>query len=107
VTASAVPATLVRRRPPAAVRRKRLLLAIAQHSVLIAFAIAFLAPLNDGEEPHWHVTFAVTDRDEAVLRAEELGAVVVSGPTDDQWTRSAVVRDPQGAVFTLSQFDPQ
>jgi multiple sugar transport system permease protein len=44
VTASAVPATLVRRRPPAAVRRKRLLLAIAQHSVLIAFAIAFLAP---------------------------------------------------------------
>ena len=44
MTASAVPATLVRRRPPAAVRRKRLLLAIAQHSVLIAFAIAFLAP---------------------------------------------------------------
>jgi multiple sugar transport system permease protein len=44
VTASAVPATLVRRRPPAAVRRKRLLLSIAHHSVLIAIAIAFLAP---------------------------------------------------------------
>jgi multiple sugar transport system permease protein len=37
-------ATLVRRRPPAAVRRKRLLLAVANHSVLIAAAIAFLAP---------------------------------------------------------------
>jgi multiple sugar transport system permease protein len=44
VTASAVPATLVRRRPPAAVRRKRFLLAFARHSVLIALAIAFLAP---------------------------------------------------------------
>jgi multiple sugar transport system permease protein len=44
VTASAIPATLVRRRPPAAVRRKRMLLGIAHHSVLIALAIAFLAP---------------------------------------------------------------
>ena len=35
---------LARRRPPAAVRRKRLLLAVANHSVLIAAAIAFLAP---------------------------------------------------------------
>jgi multiple sugar transport system permease protein len=34
----------VRRRPPAAVRRKRFLVAVAQHSVLIAAAIAFLAP---------------------------------------------------------------
>jgi multiple sugar transport system permease protein len=44
VTASAVPATLVRRRPPAAVRRRLFLLAVARHSVLIAVAIAFLAP---------------------------------------------------------------
>jgi multiple sugar transport system permease protein len=35
---------LVRRRPPAAVRRRRALTAIAQHSILIALAIAFLAP---------------------------------------------------------------
>lgn len=33
-----------RRRPPRAVRRKRLLIAIADHSILIALAIAFLAP---------------------------------------------------------------
>jgi multiple sugar transport system permease protein len=44
VTTSAAPTTLVRRRPPAPVRRKRFLLAVARHSVLIAFAIAFLAP---------------------------------------------------------------
>jgi multiple sugar transport system permease protein len=34
----------VRRRPPARVRRRRLLLAVANHSLLIALAIAFLAP---------------------------------------------------------------
>jgi multiple sugar transport system permease protein len=44
-TATATAATpFVRRRPPAAVRRRRLLLAVAHHSVLIAVAIAFLAP---------------------------------------------------------------
>src|SRR5262249_21292038 len=42
---SAVAATqFVRRRPPAAVRRRRFLLAVANHSVLIASAIAFLLP---------------------------------------------------------------
>jgi multiple sugar transport system permease protein len=43
---SAVPApvTFARRRPPAAVRRKRLLLAVANHSLLIAAGVAFLAP---------------------------------------------------------------
>jgi multiple sugar transport system permease protein len=35
---------LVRRKPPPAVRRKRLLIAIADHSILVAGAIAFLAP---------------------------------------------------------------
>jgi multiple sugar transport system permease protein len=35
---------LVQRRPPWSVRRKRLLIAVADHSILIALAIAFLAP---------------------------------------------------------------
>ena len=37
-------APLVRRTVPAAVRRKRLLIAIADHSVLIVLAIVFIAP---------------------------------------------------------------
>jgi multiple sugar transport system permease protein len=37
-------ASVVRRRPPAAVRRQRFLVAVANHSLLIAAAIAFLAP---------------------------------------------------------------
>jgi len=44
VTAAATTAPLVRRRLPAAVRRRRFLLAVANHAVLIGFAVAFLAP---------------------------------------------------------------
>ena len=41
---SAEAAPLVRRKPPANVRRKRFLLAVANHSLLIAAAAVFLAP---------------------------------------------------------------
>jgi multiple sugar transport system permease protein len=46
VTSASVPFELVRRRPPHAVRRRRFLLAVANHSLLIAAAIAFLAPVT-------------------------------------------------------------
>ena len=39
------PAVLERRRAPATVRRRRLLTAVADHAILIAAAIAFLAPV--------------------------------------------------------------
>jgi multiple sugar transport system permease protein len=42
--ATAEPRTFVRRKPPAPVRRKRFLISVAEHSFLIAAAIAFLAP---------------------------------------------------------------
>jgi multiple sugar transport system permease protein len=48
MTTASVPrplsAELVRRKPPIAVRRKRFLLSVANHSLLIAAAAAFLAP---------------------------------------------------------------
>jgi predicted enzyme related to lactoylglutathione lyase len=69
-------------------------------------AIAWLVPLDrDAGAAHWHVTFAVGDRDESVAAAERHGAAVLSSEESD-WTRSAVVRDPQGAELTLSQFTP-
>ena len=40
----AAPAPLVRRKPPAEVRRKRFLLAVANHSLLIVAAVIFIAP---------------------------------------------------------------
>jgi predicted enzyme related to lactoylglutathione lyase len=71
-----------------------------------ADAIAWLAPLDDADVPHWHVTFSVADRDATVADAVRLGATDVSGPIDTPWTKAAVLRDPQGAVFTVSQFTP-
>jgi multiple sugar transport system permease protein len=44
MSAISAPTPFARRKPPAAVRRKRLLLAVANHSLLIAAAVAFLAP---------------------------------------------------------------
>ncbi len=45
MSAVAAPSTLVRRKPPWSVRRKRFLLAVANHSLLIAAAVIFLAPV--------------------------------------------------------------
>jgi multiple sugar transport system permease protein len=45
VSAAGVSVPLMRRRPPPAVRRRRFLIAVANHSLLIAAAIAFLAPV--------------------------------------------------------------
>jgi uncharacterized protein len=71
-----------------------------------ADAVAWLAGLDGDEVPHWHVTFAVADRDVMVAKALRLGASDLSGPVDTMWTKAAIVRDPQGAIFTLSQFTP-
>jgi predicted enzyme related to lactoylglutathione lyase len=68
-----------------------------------ADAIGWLTPVPEGDEPGWHVTFTVADRDDTAARVVELGGEVVRTDTND-WTRTAVVRDPQGAVFTASQF---
>jgi predicted enzyme related to lactoylglutathione lyase len=57
------------------------------------------------EPAHWLVKFTVVDRDESAAIAERLGAVVVS-TSQTQWTREAVLRDPQGAEFSVSQFTP-
>ncbi|MBD0322551.1 MAG: VOC family protein [Aldersonia sp.] len=70
-----------------------------------ADAIAWLNESQAGETPHWHVTFSVADRDAAVATVERLGGTVVSR-SESEWTKAAVVRDPDGAEFTVSQFTP-
>jgi predicted enzyme related to lactoylglutathione lyase len=69
-----------------------------------ADAIGWLAPLANGHD-HWHVTFTVASRDDSAETAEKLGAVVISSD-DTAWTKTALIRDPQGAELTLSQFTP-
>ena len=50
-------------------------------------------------------SFTVADRDATAADVERLGGTVLRR-TDTDWTREALVRDPQGAVFTASQFTP-
>lgn len=69
-------------------------------------AIGWLAPAGEGETPHWHVSFTVADRDAAAAAVERLGGAVLSRE-DTEWTKTALVEDPQGARLTISQFDPQ
>ncbi len=72
--------------------------------------VAALEPIADDDAdttPHWSVTFAVDDADATAAKARELGAEIVSGPVDAPWTRMAVIKDPQGAMFIASQFVPE
>ena len=57
------------------------------------------------ERPGWHVRFSVADRDDSVALAERLGATTLSSG-ETEWTRDALIRDPQGAELNLSQFSP-
>ncbi len=61
--------------------------------------------LPDGGPARHTVTFAVADRDDAAAAAERAGGTVLSS-ADTAWTREAEVRDPQGALLTLSQYTP-
>jgi predicted enzyme related to lactoylglutathione lyase len=70
-----------------------------------ADVIGGVAATGRGLAPHWHVVFTVADRDDAVERAERSGAKVL-GTSQDRWTSKAMVRDPYGAIFTVSQFTP-
>ena len=51
------------------------------------------------------VSFPVADRDRAADLTAELGAEVLS-TEDSMWTRTALIRDPAGAVLSLTRFTP-
>ena len=70
-----------------------------------ADVIGGLVVIPAGETPRWHVTFTVADRDDSAATAQRLGAMVVRS-SDNLWTKDALIRDPQGAEFTVSQFTP-
>ena len=72
----------------------------------VVAAVEVIAADDNTTHANWGVTFAVDNADEAAARAAELGGTIVSPPTDLPWVRSAVIADPQGAVFTASQFVP-
>ncbi len=74
-------------------------------------AIGWMMPLTseqvaDGVAPHWGVTFTVADTDAIAASAVALGGEVVVAPYDAGPVRSAVLSDPQGAVFSVNTFNP-
>lgn len=74
-------------------------------------AVAWSMPMTseqfpDDVPPHWSITFAVDDTDAVVDKVADLGGKVVSPAFDVGVVRVAVLSDPQGAVFTVSKYDP-
>jgi uncharacterized protein len=65
--------------------------------------VAVMAPPNPQVPPHWNVNFRVDDADATAARATELGGSLIMAPAEGGGFRSAVVRDPQGGVFSISQ----
>ena len=65
-------------------------------------------PADDtGTPAGWSVTFGTDDADATAERAVVLGGEVVVLPFDGPFVRMTVLRDPQGATFTASQFVPE
>jgi predicted enzyme related to lactoylglutathione lyase len=65
--------------------------------------VAVMAPPDPAIPPHWNVNFRVDDADAIANHAHALGGAVMMPPADGGGLRSAVLRDPQGAVFSISQ----
>lgn len=64
--------------------------------------VAVMAPLQEGT-PRWDVDFWIDDADAAAVMAAESGGTLVQEPFDAPPFRRAVIRDPQGAAFSVSQ----
>jgi hypothetical protein len=70
-------------------------------------AVGWVQPTTDSGAPaNWSVVFAVADADAVAHEAEACGGEVLTPPTDIPYARLAVVRDPWGAVVSVSQFKP-
>jgi uncharacterized protein len=68
--------------------------------------VAVMAPTGDATAavpPHWNVNLRVDDADATVARAASLGGQVIMPVLDTPGFRSAVLADPQGAVFSIGQ----
>jgi uncharacterized protein len=63
-------------------------------------------PQMPGVPSHWHVYFGTDDADATAAKATELGGSVVVPPFDTPVGRIAVLRDPQGAVFSVIKSTP-
>jgi predicted enzyme related to lactoylglutathione lyase len=68
--------------------------------------VAAMAPPNPEIPSHWNVNLRVADADATAERAAALHGTVIAAPMDTPGFRSAVLADPQGAVFSVSSLAP-
>ncbi|GAB3068090.1 VOC family protein [Micromonospora schwarzwaldensis] len=59
-------------------------------------------PLPADLPAYWTVYFAVEDTDATAARAAELGGTILVPPRDNPAGRAAALRDPHGALFSIS-----
>jgi len=62
--------------------------------------------LPDSIPPHWLVYFSVTNTDDTIAKAKELGATILAGPQPTPMGPMAVIQDPVGAAFAVIQASP-
>lgn len=70
--------------------------------------VATMMPLEPGDagestESQWGLDFWIADADAAAASAERLGGSVIAPPHDNPAFRAAVLADPNGAAFSVSQ----
>ena len=78
----------------------------AAFSDVVATLIGEAGGTGATASPHWSVVFAVDDADGVAAETERLGGKIVVPPFNAAPVRMTVLADPQGAVFTASQFTP-
>ncbi|WP_028068084.1 VOC family protein [Solirubrobacter soli] len=65
--------------------------------------VAVMAPRELSVPPHWNVNLQVSDVDLTAEAATAQGGTLIAPPFDTPGFRNAVIQDPQGAVFSVSQ----
>jgi uncharacterized protein len=73
--------------------------------------VGVMLPMSGDRSPgdvaaHWSVDFWVDDVEASADKAAELGGEVVVSPLDTSVGKTAVLADPQGAVFSVSKVGP-
>ncbi|SBT50738.1 hypothetical protein GA0070611_4876 [Micromonospora auratinigra] len=69
---------------------------------IVAGMMPQLEKLPDDLPAYWSVFFAVEDADATAARAAELGGTILVPPRDNPAGRTAALRDPQGALFSVT-----
>jgi len=65
--------------------------------------VAAMAPAPAGAPPSWSPDFWIADVDAAVAAAAELGGRVIDPPSERPPGKGAVLADPRGVAFSISQ----